>query len=178
MTGEYEIGPVDATEMRAVFDALGDAFQEDLRDEDIALWTRLAEPERALAVRSGGAIVASSELLTMRLAVPGGVAAMAGLTGVGVDPVHRRRGLLDRMMRAHLASIHEAGDEAISGLWASEAGIYGRWGYGQATRVADLTVRSPEAQRPFIFPIVCGRTPPRLAVPSRIHACRTTIAGR
>jgi predicted acetyltransferase len=143
---EYEIGLVEAGEVDALLRAISDAFQEDLHDEDADLWGRTIEPERTLAARSGGELVASAGLLTMRLAVPGGVVPMAGVTGVGVDPVHRRRGLLDRMMRSHLAMIQERGEEALSALWASEAGIYGRWGYGQATRTVDLTVRSRDAQ--------------------------------
>jgi predicted acetyltransferase len=142
----YDIGPIRAEEARPFLLATVDAFQEDPHDEDLDLWTRMLEPERALAARSGGAIVATSALFTLRLAVPGGVEPMAGVTAVGVDPVHRRRGLLDRMMRAHLAAIRERGEEALSALWASEAGIYGRWGFGQATRIVDLHVRSPEAR--------------------------------
>jgi predicted acetyltransferase len=155
MGDEYEIGPVGADELTAFLHATEHAFQEDVRDEDVALWSRMLEPDRTLVARSGGGIVATSGLFTMRLAVPGGVAPMAGVTAVGVDPVHRRRGLLDRLMRGHLAAIHERGDEALSALWASEAGIYGRWGYGQATRNADLHVRSADAR------LLAGRAPGR-----------------
>jgi predicted acetyltransferase len=144
---EYEIGPIGADEIPRFIRTLADAFQEDLHDEDAELWGRMLEPERVLVARSGGAIVANSALFSMRLAVPGGVVPMAGVTGVGVDPVHRRRGLLGRLMRAQLAAIHERG-EPLSALWASEAGIYGRFGYGQATRAADLHVRSTEARLP------------------------------
>jgi predicted acetyltransferase len=162
--GEYEIGPVDAGEVTALLHASEGAFLEDVHDEDVALWSRLLEPDRTLVARSGGAIVATSGLFSMRLAVPGGVAAMAGVTAVGVDPVHRRRGLLDRLMRRHLAAIHERGDEALSALWASEAGIYGRWGYGQATRNADLRIRSADAR------LLAGPAPgrPRAGSPAEL----------
>ena len=50
------------------------------------------------------------------------------------------------MMRGLLEEVRERGEEAISALWASEAGIYGRWGFGAATRWAEVTVRSREAQ--------------------------------
>jgi predicted acetyltransferase len=143
---EYEIAPIAPDEVDTFLHATVEAFQDDPHDEDIALWARLVEPERTLTARSGGAIVATSSLITMHLAVPGGVVPMAGVTAVGVDPVHRRRGLLDRMMRGHLGAIHERGAEAISTLWASEAGIYGRWGYGPATQIADVTVRSADAR--------------------------------
>jgi predicted acetyltransferase len=144
---DYEIGTIEPDEKRAFFEAASEAFQDELNDDDVALRERQIEPERTLVARSGGAIVANSALITMRLAIPGGaVVPMAGVTAVGVDPVHRRRGLLDRLMRGHLTAIHERGDEVLSALWASEAGIYGRWGFGPAARLADLTVRSPEAR--------------------------------
>ena len=69
---------------------------------------------------------------------------MAGVTAVGVRPTHRRRGLLTRLMRAQLEALRDGG-EAIAGLWASEARIYGRFGYGLATRVAQLEVRTERA---------------------------------
>ncbi len=156
MGDEYEIGPIAADEVIAFLHATEHAFQHDVHDEHVALWSRMLEPDRTLVARSGGAIVATSALFTMRLAVPGGVAPMAGVTAVGVDPVHRRRGLLDRLMRGHLAAIHERGDEALSALWASEAGIYGRWGFGQATRSADLHATSADAR------LLAGRPPGHL----------------
>jgi predicted acetyltransferase len=50
------------------------------------------------------------------------------------------------MMVAHLEAIHERGQEAIAALYASEAALYGRYGFGLASRTAALTVRSPEAR--------------------------------
>jgi predicted acetyltransferase len=57
----------------------------------------------------------------------------AGVTIVGVLPTHRRRGILRRMMTAQLADIRERG-EPMASLWASEETIYGRYGYGAASR--------------------------------------------
>jgi predicted acetyltransferase len=65
---------------------------------------------------------------------------MAGLTWVGVHPQQRRRGLLTAMIRHHLHGLHETGGEAVSGLHASEAAIYGRFGYGLATSGLRLTL--------------------------------------
>jgi predicted acetyltransferase len=155
MGDEYEIGPVDAGEITAFVYAAEEAFLQEVHADDLALWSRMLEPGRTLVARSGGAIVATSALFTMRLAVPGAVAPMAGVTAVGVDPMHRRRGLLDRLMRGHLSAIRERGEEALSALWASEAGIYGRWGFGQASRCADLRVRSADAR------LLAGRAPGR-----------------
>ena len=68
----------------------------------------------------------------MEMSLPGGaVVPFAGLTWVGVHPDVRRRGVLSAMMTDHLARTRDAG-LAISGLHASEPGIYGRFGYGMA----------------------------------------------
>jgi predicted acetyltransferase len=61
--------------------------------------------------------------------VPGGVIPAAGVTMVGVLPSHRRRGLLTAMMRRQLDDVRDRG-EPLALLWASESGIYGRFGYG------------------------------------------------
>jgi GNAT superfamily N-acetyltransferase len=73
----------------------------------------------------------------MQLSVPDGAGAgrtvpMGGLTWVGVHPDHRRRGLLTAMMRHHFEQTRREGGY-VSGLHASEPGIYGRHGYGLAS---------------------------------------------
>ena len=59
--------------------------------------------------------------------------------GVGVLPTHRRRGILNRMMDFHLRDFHERG-ETLSGLGASEAIIYGRYGYGIGSMQVDFSI--------------------------------------
>ena len=66
----------------------------------------------------------------MRL--PGAPAPVAGVSWVSVLPSYRRRGILTRIMHRQLADIRDRG-EALAALWASEAGIYGRYGYGRAS---------------------------------------------
>ncbi|MGH9063190.1 MAG: GNAT family N-acetyltransferase [Acidimicrobiales bacterium] len=93
----------------------------------------LAELERTLAAFAGGQMVATAAAHSMELTLPGARAVpMAGVTWVGVQPVHRRQGLLRAMMRHQLDDVHERG-EPLAGLAASEGGIYGRFGYGPAT---------------------------------------------
>lgn len=58
---------------------------------------------------------------------------------VGVLPSHRRRGILGEMMRRQLDAAREAG-RSIAVLTASEATIYGRYGFGPATRSADIRI--------------------------------------
>jgi predicted acetyltransferase len=64
---------------------------------------------------------------------------MAGVTAVGVQPTHRRRGILTQMMRKQLDDVRDRG-EPVAGLWASESSIYGRFGYGMAASVAELVM--------------------------------------
>jgi len=68
------------------------------------------------------------------LPVPGGSVACAALTWVSVHPLYRRRGVLTGMIRDHLLGARERG-EPVSALHASEATIYGRFGYGSASRL-------------------------------------------
>jgi predicted acetyltransferase len=65
---------------------------------------------------------------------------MAGLSWVAVHPDHRRRGVLTAMMRHHLHGLHDNGEEAIAGLFASETAIYQRFGYGEAAGGLSLTL--------------------------------------
>jgi len=72
--------------------------------------------------------------------VPGAQVPVGGVTMVGVRPTHRRRGILRDLMRAQLTEIHEAGTEPLAALTASEAVIYGRFGYGLAADYQAIVV--------------------------------------
>jgi predicted acetyltransferase len=61
------------------------------------------------------------------------------VTVVGVLPTHRRRGVLNAMMRAQLDACRAA-DEPVACLWASEDMIYGRFGYGMAALSGEIDV--------------------------------------
>lgn len=63
------------------------------------------------------------------------------VTWVGVRPDARRRGALSTMMRHHWQDAVERG-VSWSMLWASEPGIYGRFGYGVASHQAKTTINS------------------------------------
>jgi predicted acetyltransferase len=62
-----------------------------------------------------------------------------GVTRVSVVSTHRRRGLLTAMMRRQLDDMRERG-EPLAALYASEAPIYGRFGYGLATYQASVEI--------------------------------------
>ena len=81
------------------------------------------------------------------MTVPGGPRPVCAVTGVAVMPSHRRRGILSALMRRQLADLHENG-EATAVLYASEAGIYGRFGYGRA--VDNMFFRIPKRGSEFV----------------------------
>lgn len=94
------------------------------------LWER----ERSLGAVDGDDWVGGTGAFTMDLTLPGGAAVpAAGVTMVGVAATHRRRGILTELMRRQLDDV-AAGPEPVAVLTASESLIYGRFGYGLATR--------------------------------------------
>jgi hypothetical protein len=69
----------------------------------------------------------------------------AGVAAVGVLPTHRRRGALTGMMAATLDDAERRG-EPVAALWASEASIYGRFGFGVAAFGLDLRIARRRAR--------------------------------
>jgi predicted acetyltransferase len=108
------------------------AFQVELRSEDAERDERILERERMFAAYDGDLLVGTAADIALTLTVPGAELPAAGVTLVGVLPTHRRRGILNQLMRAELDEIAARG-EPLAILWASEAPIYGRYGYGMAT---------------------------------------------
>lgn len=135
---EIDVRPFDG-EPRAFFEAGELAFGERARDEDVASFESLFEPDRAIGAYDGGRLVGTAGILSFDLTIPGGIVPSAGVTLVGVQPTHRRRGILRRMMRMQLDAIRDRG-EATAILWASEGSIYQRFGYGLATTVTRLSI--------------------------------------
>ncbi|MGW3178952.1 GNAT family N-acetyltransferase [Kitasatospora sp. NPDC001119] len=110
------------------------------------VWWAATEMDRnLLAVTADGRPVGTAGAYTFELTLPGQVVVpTSGVTAVGVLPTHRRQGVLTAMMRHQLAELRGRG-EFLSVLLASEAGIYGRFGYGPATYTQRLTVQRHQA---------------------------------
>jgi predicted acetyltransferase len=90
------------------------------------------ELDRCWGAFDEGRPVGTLRGIAFELTVPGGAAVpLDGISGVTVAPTHRRRGLLSRMMAAELGAAKERG-EVLSGLYAAEYPIYGRFGFGAA----------------------------------------------
>ena len=101
----------------------------------------VAELDRTVAAFDGDTLAGMAEAYSLRMTVPGGhQIPVAGVTWVAVRPTHRRRGLLTRLMRRQLEDVRAAGAESVAALWASEAPIYGRFGYGLASQYLDVSI--------------------------------------
>ncbi|WNI15502.1 GNAT family N-acetyltransferase [Actinacidiphila sp. ITFR-21] len=108
--------------------------------EDRAQWRRVTEYERTLTVWDGADMIGTAGAFSFRMTVPGGaLLAVPGVTMVSVQPTHRRRGVLTALMRTQLDDFRERG-EAVAVLTASEPAIYGRFGYGVATKQLHGTI--------------------------------------
>jgi predicted acetyltransferase len=119
--------------------AIGQYFNPPPSEELLERFTETLPHERMHAAFEDGQIVGGAGAFPFELSVPGGSLPCAGITAVGVQPTHRRRGALRAMMHAQLRDIHGRG-EPIAALWASEETIYGRFGYGIAAWAGDMAV--------------------------------------
>jgi predicted acetyltransferase len=130
----------DQEEFGRAIGAIGQYFNPPPSEEWLERFTRLLPHERMHAALEEGQIVGGAGAFAFELSVPGGASLpCAGITAVGVQPTHRRRGVLRSMMDAQLRDVHERG-EPIAALWASEETIYGRFGYGIASWAGELAV--------------------------------------
>ncbi len=128
---DLEYRSPSADEFATVLRATYSAFGEEAKDEEIDRQRKLMPPDRVLAAWDDGRPVGVAASYPFELTVPGGALPAAGVTWVGVLPSHRRRGILSELMRRQLEDVDGRG-EPLAILWASEAPIYGRFGYGIA----------------------------------------------
>ena len=98
--------------------------------------------QRLSGVDDGGRLVATFRSWDTDVTVPGGSVVTDMVSSVTVEPTRRRRGLLTAMMTADLTRARGAGT-AMAMLLASEASIYGRFGFGAASEMVDWTVTLP-----------------------------------
>ncbi len=149
MNASYPIRPITMPELPQ-FMRVGDhAFNSNWPTDQVMAWEKLVfEVERSLAAFDGTEIVGTTTIVSFDLTVPGGgQVGTAGVTGVGVLPSHRRQGVLSSLMNRQLADV-AAGSEPLAALFASESVIYGRYGYGVASRHLHYTIKRGETTLP------------------------------
>ncbi|WP_030752173.1 GNAT family N-acetyltransferase [Streptomyces griseus] len=153
-----EIRPTTEKDLDLFVDTLHTAFgrfPETAAEDGSGVWWSALEMDRGLvAVTAEGRTVGTAAAYSFELTLPGGAVVPApGVTAVGVVPSHRRRGVLTAMMRHQLDGLRARG-EFLSVLLASEAPIYGRYGYGPATYTQRVTV--PRREAGFALPRAYG----------------------
>lgn len=111
----------------------------------------------------GDQLVGLTAALPFELSVPGGELPCPALTFVSVAPTHRRRGVLSGMIAELYARCGERG-APLAALWASEASIYGRFGFGPGTYGATVEI---DARRPLDLRIEPDERPLRLVDPAK-----------
>jgi predicted acetyltransferase len=144
MTDAYPIRVIGADDFPA-FHAVGEhAFNstrptaESIRHELITF-----EADRSLVAFDGPQMVGTTCSFSFDLTVPGATVPAAGVSGVSVLPSHRRRGILSGLMRRQLDDTRSRG-EPLAVLFASESGIYRRFGYGPGSQSAMFTISRGE----------------------------------
>ncbi|MCV0403215.1 MAG: GNAT family N-acetyltransferase [Chloroflexi bacterium] len=140
---DIDVRPYDGS-ARDFIAAAETAFGEHIRDDDAAAWEAMLELDRTLGTFDGDRLVGTAGAFSFDLTIPGGVLPAAGITMVGVQPTHRRKGALRRMMRMQLDDVHDRG-EPLAILWASEGSIYQRFGYGLASLRARIGIQRDRA---------------------------------
>lgn len=141
-TDEGAVETVNGIEIRAISEDEVAAWDRALalgflrsHVESAADFRRLQwQPGRVLGGFDEGRCVATFRSFDVELTVPGGATVPAdAVTAVTVSATHRRRGLLSAMMRRDLTAARGRGS-AVAVLIAAEYNIYGRYGFGPATR--------------------------------------------
>ncbi len=106
---------------------------------------KLLEPGRTVGAFVGGQLVGTADAVTSRMTLPGGATVgHAAVTHIGVLPSFTRRGIATELVRHQLRDITSRG-EVVASLRASEATIYGRYGYGVASSSQTVAVHTARA---------------------------------
>ncbi len=142
---DLTVRPITESEVGTFRRRMSRGFGADLKDEDNSRFLQAIDLKRTIAAFDGNDLIGTCAAFTFDVTVPGGALPMGGTTMITVQATHRRRGVLRAMMRAHLDEVRDRG-EPLSGLWASETSIYGRFGYGLAaegyvTRLSANTIQ-------------------------------------
>jgi predicted acetyltransferase len=130
-----EIRSISADEATAFRRAMRIGFlHADVVDDEQFARDVCDPPERCFVAVDGPEFVATYASFGTELTVPGGATVPAGaVTAVTCRATHRRQGILTRIIRRDLDESRERG-EVADVLIAAEYPIYGRFGYGPATR--------------------------------------------
>ncbi|MFC4072815.1 GNAT family N-acetyltransferase [Actinoplanes subglobosus] len=173
MKDETVLRPSKDDDFADIFRLLSTVFHEDISGELRDLEGVVYELDRSMVADDAGLVAGHVQAFSRDLTVPGAIIPAAHVSGVGVLPTHRRRGLLTRMMHRQLHEIADAGREPVAILWASETSIYPRFGYGPAANRLFLNIMNREVRLPAPPPEPSGRL--RMADPENLRTEMTKV---
>ncbi len=136
----FEIRTLSETDLEATVAVDGAAFSQVPPETEHAGIRATTDWDRMFGAFEGDALRGMTGAYAVEVTVPGPVTmATSGVTAVGVLPTHRRRGILRALMAHQLDDVAARG-ESVAILNASEATIYGRFGYGIASRSRSVAI--------------------------------------
>jgi predicted acetyltransferase len=87
-------------------------------------------PEITLCAFDGGKLATTSAALPLTMRFNGDSVPVSGITLVGTLPIYRKKGFLRRILTRHFELLYHQKRQPITALYASQAAIYQRFGYG------------------------------------------------
>jgi predicted acetyltransferase len=139
--------PATEADIPALVRADERGFNARMSETEIAdSFTVLPHENFLLADDPADGVVGVAAAYDMTMTLPGGAALPSrGVAFVSVPATHRRRGILRALMAEQLRGFVAAGTP-LAMLTASHASIYGRFGYGEATRNRNVEIDPRFAQ--------------------------------
>lgn len=135
-----------AQDHEAFSGAMFKGFHEEPSQEERDVFGSVWDADRHFGFKVADRWIATAGSFARTMTVPGGSVPVSAFTAVTVAAPYRRRGLLTQMMQHELDTAYADRGEPISILWASEAPIYGRFGYAPAVSRTRLLAETPAMQ--------------------------------
>ncbi|MFD7656372.1 GNAT family N-acetyltransferase [Actinosynnema sp. NPDC059797] len=144
---DHDIRVLDDSQYRAAHTLFRGTLHYPPADDDGWKFARGSyESGRAFGAFADDELIGTVQAFSSQMALPGGaVVPHAAVSRVGVRADWTRRGVLSALQRAQLRSFVESGD-VVATLRASESLIYGRFGYGVATRYRTVRIDRSRAR--------------------------------
>ncbi|AXB42954.1 GNAT family N-acetyltransferase [Amycolatopsis albispora] len=143
---DFDVRPIAEGERRAVHGLLAEALHGSPPDDEA--WAKVGPSfpaDRTFGAFDGATPIGMTSSFATALAVPGGkTLPAAAVDGVAVRADHTRRGVVTALLTEQLRDCVRRGD-LLASLHASEATIYGRFGYGVAVLGQDLRIVTARA---------------------------------
>lgn len=127
-----EIRPASAKEMVQMGEIGSYSYGGAFGDGPDNIMVTANKPEWTLCAFIDGEMAASFCTIPFTMRALGRGVPMAGISMVGTQPHHRRKGLVRQLMTQALCDMREAG-QMVAALWASQAAIYQRYQFAMTT---------------------------------------------